>query len=506
MTSAIEPRAVALPPERIGKYEVFPAFARGGMATIHVGRLRGPSGFSKLVALKRLTPALAESTRHAQMLLEEARVAARIRSTYVVAVQEVLAEQGRLCLVMELIHGVPLATLLQCAGESGERLPPAVAVAIVADALRGLHAAHEAVDADGRPLDLVHRDISPQNILVGADGVARVLDFGVARALGREPLSVTGEVKGKLGYMPPEQLSGGPVTRQADVYAAGIVLWEALVGERLRNGTTLVEVGASLLQDAPRPSSRVAGLAPELDDVVAEATATDASRRFATAEAMGIALEEACAPASRDAVARFVERVAFDPLELLAKAIEAAERAGSAVDAAGVGSAEAGSATDLVAVPSRRQWYRGVLVGALIGVCATAIAATIAVFRDRRFAGPPTVADNVPASKLSPPVVPTSSVATLATAPDSYAPAAAASSYPAETAGASKGTARGFAAVATGAAHAQRSGAPARSVPSVPRAVAAPASRAATSPRASCTPPYELDEMGNKHYRQECIP
>src|SRR5262249_20405529 len=161
--------------------------------------------------------------------LDEARLAARIHHPNVVQTLDVAVTQGELFVVLEYVNGDSLAHLLRTANANGRAVPPEIASAVVFGVLQGLHAAHEAVVEQGNPLELVHRDVSPHNVLVGVDGVARVLDFGVAKARGRSQTTREGQLKGKLAYMAPEQI-GGRVTRRTDVFAASIVLWEALAG------------------------------------------------------------------------------------------------------------------------------------------------------------------------------------------------------------------------------------------------------------------------------------
>src|SRR3984885_9026799 len=229
------PAGARPPPPR--RYVIGDEIAAGGMATVHLGRMRGGGGFARTVAIKRLHAQYAKDPDFFAMLLDEGRLAASIHHPNVVATLDVVASGDDLFVVMEYLHGAPLNTILRDTVRRGERIPPPVAAAIVAGALRGLHAAHEARDAGGALLGVVHRDVSPQNILVGVDGTARVLDFGIAKARGRAHATATGQIKGKFAYMPPEQLHGEELDRRADVYAAGVVLWESLVGGRLFLGT-----------------------------------------------------------------------------------------------------------------------------------------------------------------------------------------------------------------------------------------------------------------------------
>jgi serine/threonine-protein kinase len=215
------------------------------MATVHLGRLLGSVGFSRTVAIKRLHARYAKDPSFVAMLLDEARLAARVSHPNVVQTLDVVEERGELFVVMEYVRGETLSRL-QGLSRGGTRVPPSIAVAVLAGALHGLHAAHEAIDEHGAALGIVHRDVSPQNILVGLDGTPRMLDFGIAKAEGRQESTRDGEIKGKLPYMAPEQLTGGSIDRRVDTYAAAVVLWEALVGRRLFSGDstqgTMVQV------------------------------------------------------------------------------------------------------------------------------------------------------------------------------------------------------------------------------------------------------------------------
>jgi serine/threonine protein kinase len=202
------------------------------MATIHLGRLLGASGFARTVAIKRMHPHYAKDEEFSAMFADEARMAARILHPNVVAMLDVVLEGGELLLVMDYVHGEPLSRLVRASIREGREVTPGIAATVMAQALHGLHAAHTAKGPDGRSLDLVHRDVSPQNILVGQDGTTRITDFGIAKALGRSHTTRDGSVRGKLAYMAPEQLAG-TVDARTDVFAAGVVLWELLSRERL---------------------------------------------------------------------------------------------------------------------------------------------------------------------------------------------------------------------------------------------------------------------------------
>ncbi|MBX3130429.1 MAG: serine/threonine protein kinase [Polyangiaceae bacterium] len=284
----------AAAPVRLGRYVLYDEIAAGGMARVHLGRQEGAVGFSRTVAVKRLHPHLAKDPEFVAMFLDEARLAARIRHPNVVTTLDVVATAGEVFLVMEYVEGVSLSDLIKAARREGGEMPPAMAAHIAAGALSGLHAAHEARDERGESLELVHRDVSPQNIIVGTDGVARVLDFGVAKAAGRLQTTEEGRIKGKMAYMSPEQLSSSGVTRRTDVFAAGVVLWEALTGRRLFQGADPAEiVGKVLGLEIPAPSHYAPAVSAELDAVVLRALARDPAARFPTALEMAEALERA---------------------------------------------------------------------------------------------------------------------------------------------------------------------------------------------------------------------
>ena len=278
-------------PERVGRYLVWDEIAAGGMAAVHIGRLVGPAGFGRLVAVKRLHPHLQREPDFTAMLLDEARIASRIYHPNVVQVLDVVTEGG-VSLVLEYVHGESLWRLVRETKRRGETIDSALAAAIMIGVLRGLHAAHETCDEAGQPLGIVHRDVSPHNVLVDAQGTPRLLDFGVAKARGRIATTRDGQLKGKLAYMPPEQLSAMTLDRRADVYAASVVYWELLTGERLFDAADEGGTVGKILAGAVRaPSEVVPHLAPAVEAVVMRGLAHRREDRFATAAEMADAIE-----------------------------------------------------------------------------------------------------------------------------------------------------------------------------------------------------------------------
>jgi len=302
--------------EIIGRYALHGEIASGGMAVVHFGRLLGPVGFSRPVAIKRLHPQLAREPNVRAMFIDEARLASRIRHPNVVPTLDVVTDGGDLLLVMEYVHGESLQQLLRAVRKRGERVPLGITLAVMIAVLHGLHAAHEATTETGQPLNVVHRDVSPQNVMVGVDGVARVLDFGIARATVRLENTREGIVKGKLAYMAPEQLGGVIVDRRADVYAATVVLWEMLTGKRLfvreDGGAVMIE---KLLRGAIEPpSTHVSGIPRLLDAIVLHGLARTPDQRFATAREMALALERLGELAPASEIGAWVETLAAPTL------------------------------------------------------------------------------------------------------------------------------------------------------------------------------------------------
>ncbi|HEX6276484.1 MAG TPA: serine/threonine-protein kinase, partial [Polyangiaceae bacterium] len=278
-------------PPTLGEYSLLAKLASGGMATVYIAMKTGVAGFERLVAIKCCHPHLRDDEEFVNMFLDEARLAASIRHPNVVATLDV-SDGEYLYLVMEYIEGCSLGNLFKHAAKSGRAVPPAIAVRVMSDTLHGLHAAHELKDGDNNPLGLVHRDVSPQNILVGIDGVSRLTDFGIAFAQARATVTQEGRIKGKFSYLSPEQAKSQPVTRRMDVFSAGTVLWEALTGRPLfRRKDDASTMSAVLSGVIPQPSRVNRALPPGLDAVVMKALQRNPETRYQTAAEFADALE-----------------------------------------------------------------------------------------------------------------------------------------------------------------------------------------------------------------------
>ncbi len=313
------------------RHAILAKIASGGTATVYIGaRTRDRSRSPALVAVKRPHAHILEDPRQREAVLREANVAASIHHANVVRVHEVESDGEAIQLVMDYVEGTALGTLIAAEAKRDTRIPPAIALRILLDACEGLAAVHRETADDGRLLGLVHRDVSPQNILVGVDGRARLTDFGLAKAVYTgAPSTTQGTLKGKLGYMAPEYVRAGAVDRAADVFALGVVLWEALAGARLFRGENEGQTLDRLLrEDAPPLSSIDPSLAP-LDSVVLSATAKDPAARFLSAVELASPLARAAAlvgVATHAAVGVYVLEVAAPDLRARRTALEAAVR------------------------------------------------------------------------------------------------------------------------------------------------------------------------------------
>jgi serine/threonine-protein kinase len=528
----------------VGRYALYGTIAAGGMATVHFGRLLGPVGFSRTVAIKRLHPQFASDPEFVSMFLDEARLAARIRHPHVVPTLDVVAANGELFLVMDYVPGESLSRLIRASRERGERIPVQITIAVMSGVLQGLHAAHEARNERGEPLGIVHRDVSPQNVLVGSDGQARVLDFGVAKAAGRIQTTREGQLKGKLAYMAPEQLRSEPLTRKTDIYAASVVLWEALTCERLFGGDNEGAVVTKVLQgEIPAPSTRLIDLTKTLDSsvmrgferldaVVMRGLDRDASKRCDSAREMALALEKCFTPATAAEVSDWVERIASPILMARAGQIAEIESGSSSMprsgqvegalkgDAAGAWHPELGalggeartetaisssnvqpSQLSSISVASNAALPLSSPSGLRIAVAALALVGVVAAaFAGYALLHSTPAASGVLAESASAPPVNGSGVspgspppeASVVPPPASAAPLAAGSSSPQPT---PQPRAGGTPPVAAPRPRAQKT--PGSDTAAHPVAPPAPAE--------GCNPPYTWDSEGRKHYKPNCL-
>lgn len=296
----------------LGKYRLIAMLGRGGMATVHLAIMHGPSGFNKLVVLKQIHTEYAEDPEVMGMFLDEARLAARLSHPNVVQTNEVGQDGGRHFMAMEYLDGQPLNRVLHRLGAHGG-LPLKMHLQIIVDLLGGLHHAHELADYDGSPLGVVHRDINPQNIFVTYDGVVKVVDFGVAKARSSVVQTRFGIVKGKISYMAPEQARSELVDRRADIFAVGVMLWEAVTRTRPWKGVTEMAVMKSLVH-GEFPALR--GAAPDvpeaLEAIITKALAPSRDDRYATAAALQTDLEAYLESTGERVSARELSRLVSD--------------------------------------------------------------------------------------------------------------------------------------------------------------------------------------------------
>jgi serine/threonine protein kinase len=471
----------------VERYELLGELATGGMATVYLGRQKGALGFSRTVAIKSMHPQLAKDPAFRAMFIDEAHLTARIRHPNVVPTLDIVQSDSKLLIIMEYVEGVALSVLLKAAREREVQLPVGVVTAIAHDVLEGLHAAHELRDDNGQPFGVVHRDVSPQNIIVGVDGVSRVVDFGVAKATGRSYKTQTGEIRGKVGYMAPEQMFGENLDRRVDVYAAGVVLWEALVGERLFNAPTdaalvlLVTRGMTVSPSVARGERLPDGY----DQLVSRALSQDPTARFSTTSEMSHALSQIGKPASRDEIGRFVRDLVPKEIESRAQfmkpsspgitarslddesmaVLDVLTRATMATDIGTAGAAR----NERPAVNTRLSVLAGMAV-------LSTLFLTFAVYQKMRVPPPspapavmaadPPRAESLPAPAGSSLAIPSAAIVELAPTPPPSA---------------------------KGKPH---KGSPAAKPAPEPKA-------AAKGP--DCTALYTTDEKGNRHYKEECL-
>ena len=301
-------------PTRVGRYEILSHIATGGMARIYLARAGGIGSFERYVVLKTISPDRAGDQRFVTMFLDEARLAATLNHQNIAQVYEVDEADGNLFITMEYVHGENLRTILEMTLRKGWTIPIELAVMIVSSAAAGLHHAHERKGKAGQPLNIVHRDVSPANIMVGYDGSVKLLDFGIAKAEERSTKTQQGTIKGKYGYMSPEQCRGKPIDRRSDIFALGIVLYEITTLRRAFRGNDDFDTMKRIVNgDLVPPSVAVPGYPRELEAIVLTAMARDPEYRFQTTQEMLEALDafmvRAKLSGSPSAMARFMTQL-----------------------------------------------------------------------------------------------------------------------------------------------------------------------------------------------------
>jgi serine/threonine-protein kinase len=278
--------------DRLGDYELLCPVGEGGMASVWIARLVRKYGFQKLVALKTILPKFADEEHFREMFFDEARIASQVEHPSVVHIHDLNEQDGVLFLVMEYVEGHALTMLRKKIKKDGGEFPVAVAARVIADACGGLHAAHDLHAEDGSPLNIVHRDVSPQNVLVSTVGVSKVIDFGVAKSANRIASHThTGLVKGKVQYMAPEQALAKPVDRRADVWGAGATLYHLVSGQYPFNTENHLELLTRLQQEEP-PSPLPDSIPLPIVAIIQRALTHDPAKRFQTTDELRMALED----------------------------------------------------------------------------------------------------------------------------------------------------------------------------------------------------------------------
>lgn len=499
------------------------------MATVHIGRLIGEAGFTRTVAIKRLHQHFSREPEFVAMFVDEARLASRIRHPNVVSTLDVVTVGSEMLLVMDFVQGESVARLSRALRTKQSRMPIKVALSIIVGALYGLHAAHDARSESGKSLGIVHRDVSPQNILVDVDGVAKMIDFGVAKAADRLQHSREGAIKGKLPYMPPEQIESKPLDRRCDVYAASVVLWEMLTGKKLFQADSQSALLSEILDRISKgniepPSAFASSIPKAIDEIVARGLSHNPDDRFPTARDMAIAIEKASVTATSREVAEWLDTVCGESLRKRAERILEIE-SNSSISAivpvpgltteavsdtrqpqtAGEGSDSqkavtqadtVGDAATPWGLPDTSATARPALlvVSVAVAVSLTLIASAGVAYYVLRPA----------ASGAS--EAPSATAAPSAPEPAASSPEPAASSP--EPAVPSPELAVSTPAASTSSA--QPSRATPGTSPAVPTAKTPTPAPAATTartaqPKVGCDPPYTFDANGVKHYKRECV-
>jgi serine/threonine-protein kinase len=538
-TSSAPPRSSA---RRLGRYALYGEIARGGMATVHYGRLIGSVGFSRTVAIKRLHPQFAGDGDFVSMFVDEARLAARIAHPNVIPTLDIVVEGGELALVMDYVQGESLSRLVAMSRHAQSKIPLRVISGLVLNVLAGLHAAHEAKNERGEPLGIVHRDMSPQNVMVGADGVARVFDFGIAKAAGRLQTTREGQFKGKLTYAAPEQLTLGHTDRRTDVYSAGVILWELLTLRKLFKSDNQFHVMKQIIAgEIQKPSEVVEGIPAEVDAIVMKALAKDVADRYASAEEMALALEKAQPHASPREVSEWLAAIAGEVLRSRAKVVEEIEissqtlisshdvptlvkhvgkadeiDADELIEVTGVGAkphpgaeaipptapaviiSEAAAAPAVAPAPASKGSSLGIVVVALVAVFL--VVGGLYVWIQTR---PQLSADTF--TRKAPPGMLDREVAAKVEDVRAPAPSASAPSPPSSAIVAPSTTATSTSTAPPSATSTVIKPPPTATTTATAIATAPTATATAKPPPSNCNPPFNVDENGIRHPKPECL-
>jgi serine/threonine protein kinase len=356
-----------------GKYEVLRHLANGGMAEIYLARTTGIEGFEKLMVVKRMLPALAAEPESVRLFLNEARLAAQLQHPNVVQVHDVDVEDGDYFIAMEYVHGVDARRLQARARERGMPVPLDIALSIVIDVCAGLHYAHERTDRGGKPLHIIHCDVSPSNVLVALDGRAKVADFGVAKAGGTSAETRQTALRGKFGYMSPEQCLGEKLDRRSDVYAIALLLAELTTGTRMFVGASDYEIMKQVIEEQPpRPGEIVRGYPRALEKVVLKGLARVREDRWESAQELQLQLEafarERKLALSPVHVARYLESIFGEEIASYRAAEAAGRTIAHVTETLDVSTEDGTAVTTAEPVSGRRRTARGrrVLAAALV--------------------------------------------------------------------------------------------------------------------------------------------
>jgi serine/threonine protein kinase len=278
---------------RLGSYEIVRKLARGGMAELYLARAVGPQGFEKVVVLKKILPNFAENPKFVKLFLDEAKIAAALDHPHIAQVYDMGMVDGNYFFTMEYVHGQDVRAVLRRTARMQRQFPIEHAVQITRNVAAALHYAHERRRPDGSLLDIVHRDVSPSNVLISFDGAVKLVDFGVAKAATSSVKTRTGTLKGKIAYMSPEQAKGAGIDRRSDIFSLGILLWEMITTTRLFKAENDLATIQQIINSTPTPPSQLRPeCSPELEQVALKALAADPDRRYATAEELQLDLEE----------------------------------------------------------------------------------------------------------------------------------------------------------------------------------------------------------------------